>query len=556
MTTRVLAEFGVYGKPSTDEQEVLAMANEYRRRLCNLLWERHRAFIDLRNDMVPHLFAALVRAERLYWEISELEAEIKAHHSDVRDRNAVTHSQRERLLALRAERKESQSAISAGRKEWAAIDKRFRALLAEQADEAARKSIKTLAKRRALYESLKWSADLTAYAAAWIKYDLEQRELSEEFQGRGLHSSIRAEIVDASKPKIGKDGPGMRYEYARRPEPKPWEKITLQVPGGVTWGEVLDGTCRGLRADVRYINHKRGGDEAVVRVSQQIGTAEHPRRIEYTAKIDRHFPLNTRIQRWSIKCRGSKRTVLPIVTDMDFSKPTGAGSFSYSLRWDSQVDGSVWVASFAGDHVREELILPAWLVARRMGVKAAQAKADAECNAWLKRHGFDPSGQELQGCELLMDFAAKKGDCIASAFAEDRLAEVDFARREAKRAERCIEKIYETVTKRVCSLHAAAIHDETDLRTLKRYDTRDLLRADREGSARREVLFAVAPGKLRELLKGYGLASGEVKPKTPIDARKTDLFTSWIQSMAVKTGTKTQLPRRVSRSETKSADVA
>ena len=56
--------------------------------------------------------------------------------------------------------------------------------------------------------------------------------------------------------------------------------------------------------------------------------------------------------------------------------------------------------------------------------------------------------------------------------------------------------------------------------------------------ASREIMFAVAPGKLKALIDGYGLASSDVAYEVPADARETDLFSTYIANIGTKTGRK------------------
>jgi len=87
-----------------------------------------------------------------------------------------------------------------------------------------------------------------------------------------------------------------------------------------------------------------------------------------------------------------------------------------------------------------------------------------------------------------------------------------------------------------------------DLKRIKRYDTRDLLQEDKMPPASREILFAVAPGKLKEMIESSDLvASDKVIEVHPEDARETDLFTSYIRKLGDATGPKTNLDNRRSQ---------
>ena len=104
MNTQALATFGVYRQASGDELSVLELANEFRQRLCALQYAKYCAEVDYRNSHYPNLYAALIRSEQLYFRIAELERRIKAHHSEVRDRNAVPEELRAELETARHQR--------------------------------------------------------------------------------------------------------------------------------------------------------------------------------------------------------------------------------------------------------------------------------------------------------------------------------------------------------------------------------------------------------------------------------------------------------------------
>lgn len=561
--TQALGTFGVYGRPGDDELAVLALADEYRERLCAAYHERHKRLVDLRNTAFPDLFAAMIESESTAAKIWEVEREIKAYHSDVEDRNAVTDEQRLILTALREKRKALQARIKELSRPWYSAQQ---ARLMYWHSLADWKNVKSLSEREKLYAGVSWpksmdvyerldaeqvasgerkkpldtaglSADVVAALGQLeMECDLAARRLSKEYQDAGLHSAIRAEIVEASAPKTKRDGPGMRYEYGREPDPKPWEKLSLHFPDGLKVEDALAGKCKSLSLTPIYTQHKASRSHTVYEVSQQIGTDRHPRRITYRVKFHRRLEWTS--QRWSLVCRDSgKREVIPIVKH-SLTKPTGDGVFGYDLTWFRCKDG-IQVCHFLGTNVNERLILPQWLINRRLAM-VEQKSCDQEANEWLRAaRNAAPKTGEKQGLSALEAWCAKSPDDNGAA---NRLHELLSVQRRAKhamqRAVRCIEKIYETVAYRVCSQHAQVVHDPIDLSRLKRYDTRDLLREDKIPQKSREYLAAVSPGKLISLLENYGLASVEVLEKDAVVSRKTDLFTSYIAGMAVKTGRK------------------
>ena len=528
MNTQALATFGVYRRASADELAVLELANEFRQRLCALQHAKYCAEVDYRNSHYPNLYAALVQSEQLYFRIAELERRIKAHHSEVRDRNAVPDKLRAKLETARQQRQAARAIVTAERREYSDFLKRFRAAWKTAADW---KNVKSLAKRKAAYAALALPDEVREYAELSIKHDLLIRELGIEYQSRGLHSAIRAEIVEATKPKFGKTGPGTRYEYHRPPRCQPWQKITLQFAGGLTVADAL----AGKRADFRL---RQVGEKVLAsrthtfyRVTQQIGTTAEPRTIEYDFKAHRLLPPDAIIQRWTLAVRDSgKREVIPIVKH-DFAKPQGTGIVTYKLSWTRRKAG-IEVCRFWGSHVNERVIIPQATIDQRLAMATARASADLQANSLLTERGATPQPNRRQGVAALSDWVASHPqDSGAANLLYDREQDLAFANQQSRRAQRRIQKIYETIANRVCRLHGTIVHDPIQLDKIKLYDGRDLLRADHLPLKSRTYLHAVAPGKLRALLKGYGLASGEVAPPEPSDARETDVFTTYVTSL-------------------------
>lgn len=551
---QAFATFGVHGRLPDDVHEVLTLAEEYREKLCALYQERHERTIDLRNERFPALWNALVEYESSKARCNEIEKTIKAHHAKVRDRNAVKYDQRGELEQARAARDAALERVKACRAQWAATLTAWRKWFKSAADW---KNVKSLAKRRLAYEALSYPTEdgLAAMELSFVEpsavealgrldleCDLRERELSAEYQAKGLASGIRGEIDEASQPKLSKTGTGTRYVYGRKPDIRPWKKLTLQFVGGLSFEAALEGTRAFKLTDLgrRYYL-----------VHQQIGTADHPRLISYRAKIDKPFPANIRFQLWSLKVEGElfvgrnkagivreitrhKAYVIPTIAD-NIAKPTGSGLLQCRLSW-RRVPGGVQVAEFHGPHVDERLVLPDWLVEARMEAKHTLAGCDSEANEWLASVGASPKTGQKQGVVALRQYCfTHPDDAQAKSFLEMMVLEDHDARRQSQRAIRCIEKIYETVTRRVCSLHGELSLAKCDLARKRKYDKRNLLAQDAMPEPVRELLFAVAPGKLKALLEGYGLvASDEVVADLPGDARddeKTDVFSSWVKSI-------------------------
>lgn len=496
---RALATCGVYGPPSDDELVVLTLADEFRAALCDIHQERHQRTTDYRNMHYPALWSAMVEYEAASALIWEIERDIKALHSQERNRNVRTDEQTEALNVARQRKTNASKRIKAEKGPWLSFLKEYRLHFKSAADWI---NVKSLEKRRALYESLAWPAHLSEFASTMLSLDLRERELFRDYQLRGLHSAIRGEIVDASQPKLGKDKPGIRYRYGRRPAPKQWCKIVVRFVGGLAWSDALEGKNQSFSLEP---DPRAGYVRSLYRVSQQIGTADHPRRIEYVVKMHREPPPDAKIQRWTLKIVGRRRVAIPIMAGLSDDKPTGEGVLRYDLTWTRRKAG-VQVCHFVSDKINEALILPNWLVENRMALKDAQAACDLTANSELSRLGRRPPQGKRQGLIALSDYCRQYPEVAGAANV------LDVLQRELRRAEKlstkaigCIEKIYETVASRVCKLHSAIVLDPISLAVVKRYDTRDLLKDDPLPAKSRELMHAVAVGKLQALLKRYGL---------------------------------------------------
>lgn len=537
MKTTALDRYAVRGRVPQEALDVLSLADEFRVNYCARQQLRHDAFINLRNDLFPSLLPSLERHERAKARVTRLEQEIKSHHSEKRDRNAVTPEQEEHLRDARSERKESKAAAKDAQKPWFDLQKQFREQWKVMADW---KNVKSLEKRRAMYADISLAGDVARYADLWMEHDLAERELFVEYQLRGLHSAIRAEIVESSKPKTSRTSPGMRYRYGRRPEPESWEKLTIQFAGGLTLAEAHDG-MPGFTLEPEERSD-------MLRVHQQIGTAAKPERIAYRIRVHRPIPADAVLQRWTLRVTreqqthhmkdGSVREVervrgfaVPIAKTCDRDKPLGSGVLHYDLSW-SVCEGGVNVCRFWSDHVNEFLVVPAWLLAARMAVTPEQAEIDERCNRFLAERGATTSGKKLQGLSALEEFADKwTSDVGAANLLDECNLRMWRAKRRSKRAERRIEHLYKNVVRRVCCLHDKIVHDKLDLAWAARYATRDLLVVDEIPRESRAIRQAIAPGKLRLYMQQYGLdASDEVRDPPPALTRETDVFTSYVAS--------------------------
>lgn len=578
--TRTLAKFAVYQSASDDEIEVLDIADQFREQLCALMQERHERMIELRNRLFPTLFAALVRHEWIKARIYDVEKAIKAHHSDVRDRNAVTAEQEAESELLREQRAAAIIVVKAERAKWSALLMTFGCYWSRLADW---KKVKALEVRKSLYAALVWPSDLepyravlaarkktialdvisdhvpadhlAEYATLWMEFDLRERDLSAAFAPK-LHPAIRAEIIEASHPKMSSTSPGMRYECGRRLKIRPWTKLTIKFGGGgLPVLDAIEGT-QSFSLRPLYTNHTSNADETVYAVTQQIGTKANPRLVTYHAKLHRSLPGDATIQRWTLRVRDDgKRYCAPIISGCDFNKPIGKGTFTYDLSWTRKKNG-IQVARFYGENINETLVIPTWLVEKRMSLKSEQAACDVLANEFLTRQGMTPQVDEKQGIDALVEYAATTQDHGAANLLNSLNVRLKRALKASQSAARCIEDIYKVVTSRVCRLHDAIVENDIILTKIKRYDTRDLLRDDVLGSKSREIMFAVAPGKLKALLNGYGLtASNDVAEALLDETHETDVAVSYVRNLGTKTGRKANVERRCSRHATQPVKV-
>ena len=566
MSVRALCTFGCSRRPVTQERAILAIADEFRRELCQCYWDHHRATIDLRNESFPDLYAALVDRAAVKAKIHMIECFIKAHHSEVRDRNAVTDEQREALENAREARAAAELALKRPTQAWKMTHTAFTAWWQAQADW---KQVKSLAKRTTMYAEIQLptirdpylavltereneraakageapkpiDADLimpdiiATYGKLYVEHDLRRRSLDQRF-ARQLHSAIRSEIVAASKPKVGRDGPGMRYVYHRPPDPKPWQKLTIQFPGGLSFAAALANRNNGLQ-----LTPWNPGDTHRYKVRQQIGTAATPCLVEYELRADRPIPPDAIFKRWSMLIReDDAREVVPIIGNLNEPKPTGSGVLAYRLSWTVRKSG-IEVAHFWGDHVNERLIIPQHIMELRMAVKHQQLACDTLANELLASLGCLPLTGERQGVAALETYVQQHPENTAAGNRLDQyLSRLQRARRTMQRAVGCIEKIYETVVHRVCQLHSEIVQSDLNLAKIKRYDTRDLLREDVLPMKSREILAAVAPGKLKALLNNYGLMKCTTVPsdQTP----PTDLFSTYVGGIGGRYGSRKSL---------------
>lgn len=577
-------KYGVLAEAGERERYLLTLADEYRLALFGSYLAEHRETQAFRAQLLPDLADAERRLELVGAVIHYWETQIKATHSEVRDRNAVTDEQREQLAAARERRREYARRARKGRAKWKAFFAAYRAAWKAHADWKNVKSIEKRAvevrridwaaslaaaestargeidaaedaaaeKSRRRYDAVDWNVDaglLQEFADIVIPRDMERRHLSRAYQDRGLNSGTRGEIDAATRPKIAKDGPGIRYKSTWTDPPKPWRKLVVQFAGGLRVGDALAGRSKALTLSP----HRR---ENSMRFAQQIGTQKLPQTATGVFRAHRPLREDDVIQRWALVIEQRpddtadgywKRTVHVTVARNLPPKSGGKDVLGCRLSWTRRKAG-VEVARFWSATVNESLILPNWLLENRMRLHDVQAVCDHAANEALKRLGRDvrkSSGVSALG-DALHDGA---GDDEARRLHERLTRAVRRAKHQTRWATNAIRKIYETVAARLAATHGAAWGlDALDLRRLKQYATRDLLKEDRIPLRSRTLLAAVAPGKLKAAIQAALPASDEEPPEPPGDARKSDIFTSYVASLGPRGGRQSRCGKDRSRS--------
>lgn len=563
--------FGILAEAGRDERTLLLLAGSYRLALYQSHLAEHRARIEFRNEQFPDLWNALIEWERWKAECYRIEERIKAYHSEVRNRNAVRPEDEESLREARECRQAAYTHVRSGRKLWSRFLATYKAAFHAA---GTWKNVKTLGRREAQYRDLDWAkllseaqrrkqADIDAadseadrekmqkrydavewgtdpdllaeYAAIVLHHDLERRKLSREYQGRGLSSGTRGEIDAATKPKLSKSGPGTRYAYhaGRRDLPKPWRKLVLQFAGGLNVADALSGRSKQLRMRP----HPRKNS---YRVTQQLGTKDDPCEVEYVLRAHRPLLPGDVIQRWSLVIEqraddtddGRWRREAHVTLQRDLPpKSKGTAILNCRLRWTRRSAG-IEVAEFTSPQVNESLVIPNWLLDRRLIASQTQAVLDGRANQLLTDRGVDG-----RGLESLNDWIRKTdGDDETLRFARKARRRMRRARNIERWSIRTIESIYRTVVYRLAARHGTLQLAELDLAESARYDTRDLLKEDKLPKASRTLRQAVAPGKLKAWLQSALPASGEVSGELPGVARNSDVFTSYVASLGPKGG--------------------
>lgn len=608
-------------------QKLNALSVQYKADLIDVYHAQHVAEIDLRNEFFPELYAACVahQASRSRWieldrAISKQSSAIgylKKLKKDAKESGTVLADYDERAGEASTEKK----ALVDARNKYKAetVDALYADVVAKRrvfndrkaAFFAARKAVSDQLKAEGVgpNSSRRKEARWPTYAAGSFEARFEEiratadaghKALRNKYQKLGLHEGTRGKID-----KDVKDIKDTGLEYRPRMKPVKSDSFVLQF-------KKQKGRCFTL-ADLvidkaakwesgrwsflvlKYLGHGQGkrDDSYLYAVRQNIGTAKRPVYIEYQLMMHRRIPENAELAKWTLRLNGGRPYVSPIFDHAGMPRKTGNCVFTcdYSFgRLDD--DGNLVVCYLLGDHINEELILPAWLVAK--------FEACAQIDEWLAGEAkkfFEALGKKTKGCAIraIYGLIAKyenhgEGDVHDYNRAVKWIAwyHSEKAQREKlfSQAARARDNIYLTAAARVARLHSHWIDDPMNIAEGKRKQSRDKAVPDVLPDIVRSRAFYAAPGKIRKAFRKKGLiqdrkiktenssrtcqhcrhvnlgdpkkllkcavcggkwdrdfgaclehlARAGVDPKKYSVARKTDVVTSYIKSLGVKTG--------------------
>jgi hypothetical protein len=516
-TTQCLAKFGVFNKSSSREREILDLATEFKEALAESHWNEHRATVDFSYEYIPSLFPEMIEANRLGILAHACEEEIKGENIKQRTRNSKT-PLREKLSKLKDQKKAAWSRVKELRKGFYALQKSFREALANHkppVKDGLWKNVKTLDKRQAAYTALldSLTGDLKRYAELKIKFDLERRSLGEKFQGLGLHSDIRIEIVDSVEPKLpSKDGPGMVYAYGEFPEVSPVRKLTIQLKGG---GKTLEQLLAGAETQIKLelvserVKGRMDRVESIYRVRQQIGNTAQPCTLAYKVKVHREFPRNAIIKRWSLCVDDlGRRYVTPII-DADHTKRIGDGYVAFDLGFRAHGEG-LKVCYFLGDGIHEELVLPGWLVNKFRAVYSMQSVMDLKAEVFLSSRGIEPpSGPRKNPIKTVESMALEATDTAAQNFMDEYHLHENRRLKMWRSAIRARQNIYEHAAECVRRRHSHIILDTIEIKAMMARKQVEDTTPELQKIIRQNRQIA-SIGSLFALLKKSGLTTIEV----------------------------------------------
>jgi hypothetical protein len=365
------------------------------------------------------------------------------------------------------------------------------------------------------------------------KFDKDTKELSRQFQLKGLHSDIRAEIVKAVE--------AMTFENWRPPrwdEMQPCNSLSLQLKSTKrtdydaqptivkgrkkypkkevpcpTFDELLASGWSGLK--LTYLGSGSGGrdDCHLYHVAQNIGTADDPQWIEYDILLHRPWPKHARLQQWHVQIDERPYVTVILSTEGEADpQPVSYVANDYSTGRE-RADGGLSVAHFVGESINEEVYLPSWLVRRFHDVYAIDAAMDKSAGDLLESLGLSTKGNKIRAIRRAAVESLRASNWLDW---RDR----EWARRNKlhSRAINARRHIYRVAAYRIAKLHTHLIEDPAELATLKENKNRDRRREKSLNDTARRNFQIAAPGELRKYLRESKLDCS-IKVKTAYSSR-------------------------------------
>lgn len=337
-----------------------------------------------------------------------------------------------------------------------------------------------------------------AVTAMFEKFYSDQKELSARYQKLGLHSTIRAEILDAIADMTFTCDPLKPGDIA------PHSSLSVQIKAksghsAPTFDELMAGSY-GLA--IQYVGSGTGknNDCHLYHIRQDVGTRDVPRVAEYDMLLHRPIPANASMQRWTLVL-GEKPYVTVMIgkTVVACESKTSYVTNDYSTG--RQVaGGGLLVCHFLGEHINEPVYLPGWLVEKFQRVDELDEMLAESAGDLLKSLGLSERDHKIT---TIRNSSSQFSECADWLSRFDRTW--NARNKMLKQARGCRDAIFHTVAARVSKLHTHLIEDPIDLAELKRNKTRDR-RRDHDLSDRNRRNFQIAaPGELRRILRETNL---------------------------------------------------
>jgi hypothetical protein len=338
-----------------------------------------------------------------------------------------------------------------------------------------------------------------AYQTVSYQFGRDKKALGARYQAAGLHSGIRGEISTAVDE--------MEFTCSDRPRPAPYNTLPLQFKKTAkkdcpTFAE-LEQRCQGLKLTYLGSGAGKRGDCYLYEVEQQIGTSGKPRTITYELMMHRPWPKDAKLQRWALRLRDDREYVSIILsreasTEPD-TRPTSYVANDYSMGR-MRDDGGLSVAHFVGEHINEEVYIPSWLVNKFRAIEDMDAAIDASAGKLLTDLDGSLRGDKLVTIRRLAETSMRAQEWLAW-----RSKEWSYRNKLHRQATRAREHIFQVAVARISRLHTHLIEDQVEIAELKRKKTRDRAKGDGLRDETRRNATIAAPGELRKFLRASGM---------------------------------------------------